>query len=118
VWWARVGMLVLAVTLTASRVHAASEETPDAQMLLDLDILTQPEARDRDLMRKLSLFERLRLLEMFRMLDDTPSAATRRPPGAPGASTTYGAPVVPAPPPGTPPPPPPPSTAPPAGKER
>ena len=80
--WARVGMLVLVAALTSSRVQAA-DETPDAQMLLDLDILTQPEARDRDLMRKLSLFERLRLLEMFRMLDDTPAAAARRPPARP-----------------------------------
>jgi hypothetical protein len=117
-------MLVLVAALTTSRVHAASDETPDAQMLLDLDILTQPEARDRDFMRKLSLFERLRLLEMFRMLDDAPTAATRRPPGAPGTPSTPGtpatpgAPAVPAPPPGTPPPPPPPATAPPAGKER
>ena len=101
------GLLVLLAALTAARVSAASEETPDAQMLLDLDILTQPEARDRDLMRKLSLFERLRLLEMFRMLDDAPTAASRRTPGPPGtpatgAPTTQGAPAVP----------------PPAGKER
>ena len=114
--WARVGMLVLVAALTSSRAQAA-DETPDAQMLLDLDILTQPEARDRDLMRKLSLFERLRLLEMFRMLDDTPAAAARRPPAAPGS---YGGPSMPPPPAGAPPAPPPAATAPmpPAGKER
>ena len=116
------GMLVLAFTLATSRAHAASDETPDAQMLLDLDILTQPEARDRDFMRKMSLFERLRLLEMFRMLDDAPAAASRRPPGPPGTpaapGATYGAPSAPPPPPGLPPASPPAATAPPAGKER
>jgi hypothetical protein len=121
VWWARVGMLLVAATLITARAYAA-DETPDAQMLLDLDILTQPEARDRDFMRKLSLFERLRLLEMFRMLDDTPTAASRRPPGTastPAPPATPGSAGLPAPPPGTPPPPPPPATAPPPlGKER
>src|SRR5262245_49414601 len=66
-------MLVLLATLIPSRAHAASDDTPDAQMILDLDVLTQPQARDRHLMRKLSLFERLRMLEMFRMLDDAPT---------------------------------------------
>src|SRR5262245_41374954 len=84
-------MLLLATTLITSRAHAASDETPDAQMLLDLDILTQPEAHDRDFMRKLSLFERLRLLEMFRMLDDAPAAASRRPPATPGTPAAPGA---------------------------
>jgi hypothetical protein len=100
--WTRVGMLVLVTALTGSRGEAAPEDTPDAQMLLDLDILTQPEARDRDFMRRMSLFERLRMIELFRMLDETPTAAARRPPGTPAA------------PPGVSPPPPPPSGAPPA----
>ena len=79
-------MLVLVAALAGARGEAAPEETPDAQLLLDLDLLTQPEARDRDFMRRLSLFERLRLLELFRMLDETPAAAARRPPGGPGGT--------------------------------
>ena len=114
----RVGVLVLVTALTGSRAEAAPEETPDAQMLLDLDILTQPEARDRDFMRRMSLFERLRMIELFRMLDETPTAA-RRPPGTPAAP-----PGAPPPPPGAPPAPPapatatPPTPAPPAVKDR
>lgn len=111
--WTRVGMLVLVAALAGSRGEAAPEDTPDAQMLLDLDILTQPEARDRDFMRRMSLFERLRMIELFRVLDETPTAAARRPPGTPaappgGAPPPPGAPL---PPPGTPPAPPPPGTA-------
>ena len=93
--WARVGMLVLVAALAVARAEAAPEETPDAQLLLDLDLLTQPEARDRDFMRRLSLFERLRLLELFRMLDETPAAAARRPPGPPGAQPAPGTPTAP-----------------------
>ena len=116
-WWARVGVLVLVAALTGARTLAASEEAPDAQMLLDLDILTQPEAQDRDLRRRLSLFERLRLLEMFRLLDDSPAATSRRP-GAPGPPATP--PVGTATPSPAPSPTPAPATpgAPPAGKER
>ena len=103
-------MLVLFTALAGARGEAAPEETPDAQLLLDLDLLTQPEARDRDFMRRLSLFERLRLLELFRMLDETPAAAARRPPGATPPSS--GAP------PALPPTPSPPAPVPPADKER
>src|SRR4249919_1952155 len=78
-------MLVLVAALAGSRGEAAPEDTPDAQMLLDLDILTQPEARDRDFMRRMSLFERLRMIELFRVLDETPTADARRPPGTPAA---------------------------------
>jgi len=108
--WAFVGALVLVAALTGGRGEAAPDDTPDAQMLLDLDVLTQPEAGDRDFIRRLSLFERLRMLELYRMFDDTPAAAARRPPGTPGVPP--GAPA--SPPPGTPPPPPPDVTAPPA----
>ena len=89
-------MLVLVAALVGARGEAAPEETPDAQLLLDLDLLTQPEARDRDFMRRLSLFERLRLLELFRVLDETPAAAARRPRGPAGTPPCFG---VPAPPP-------------------
>jgi hypothetical protein len=124
-------LLVLVAALAGARAEAAPEETPDAQMLLDLDLLTQPEARDRDFMRRLSLFERLRLLELLRMLDETPAAAARRPSGGPAGPPASGAPAsppasgVPAtpPPPGAPPAPPPtsstpPTSVPPAVKDR
>lgn len=88
-------MLVLVAALAGARAEAAPEEMPDAQMLLDLDLLSQPEARDRDFMRRLSLFERLRLLELFRLLDETPAAAARRPPGPPGAQPAPGTPTAP-----------------------
>jgi hypothetical protein len=103
---------------------------PDAQMLLDLDLLTQPEARDRDFMRRLSLFERLRVLEFFRMLDETPAAAARRPSGGPAGPPASGVPAAPppsgvpaTPPPGPPPAAPPtaltpPASVPPAAKDR
>ena len=106
-------MLVLLAGLAAARGEAAPEETPDAQLLLDLDLLAQPEARDRDFMRRLSLFERLRLLELFRMLDETPAAAARRPPGGPGGTPpSSGAPPAMPPTPSTP------APVPPADKER
>ena len=111
--WACVGMLVLVAALAGARGEAAPEEMPDAQLLLDLDLLTQPEARDRDFMRRLSLFERLRLLELFRMLDETPAAAARRPPGGPGGTPPpSGAPPAMPPTPSTP------APVPPADKER
>jgi hypothetical protein len=119
-------MLVLVAALAGSRGEAAPEDTPDAQMLLDLDILTQPEARDRDFMRRMSLFERLRMIELFRVLDETPTADARRPPGTPAAppGSAPPPPGAPPPPPGTPPAPPPlgtatpPTAAPPAVKDR
>ena len=103
-------MLVLVASLAGARGEAAPEETPDAQLLLDLDLLTQPEARDRDFMRRLRLFERLRLLELFRMLDETSAAAARRPPG--GTPPSSGAPPAMPPTPSTP------APVPPADKER
>jgi hypothetical protein len=105
--WACVGMLVLVAALPGARAETAPEAVPDAQMLLDLDLLTQPEARDRDFMRRLSLFERLRLLELFRMLEETPAAAARRPSGGPAGPPASGVPeaLPPSGAPATPPPP-------------
>jgi hypothetical protein len=129
--WAYVGMLVLVAALAGARGEATPDEVPDAQLLLDLDLLTQPEARDRDFMRRLSLFERLRLLELFRMLDETPAAAARRPPNGPAGPPASGTPAAPPtsgvpatlPPPGAPPAAPPtsstpPASVPPAAKDR
>ena len=94
--WALVGSLVLVAALTGARGAAAPEDPPDAQMLLDLDLLSQPEARDRDFVRRLSLFERLRMLELYRMLDETPTAAARRPPAGPATPAPSPAPATPA----------------------
>jgi hypothetical protein len=61
---------------------AAGEEpppVPDAQLLLDLDLLIQAEPQERDLMRRMSLVERLRVLELFRYLDARPAVAPAEP---------------------------------------
>jgi hypothetical protein len=62
------------LALAVSRVSAASDDPPpDAQLLLDLDLLSQTEPQARDLMRRMSVVERLRLLELFRVLDARPT---------------------------------------------
>ena len=68
--------LALGVVLVV-RAAAAEDNVPDAQLLLDLDLLSQPEARERDLMSRMTVVERLRLLELLRFLDSRP--AERRP---------------------------------------
>ena len=82
----RVVVALLAAVLLAARASGAAEEVPDAQLLLDLDLLSQPQPQERDLMRRLSVVERLRLLELFRFLESPPpgDAAERRPPAATG----------------------------------
>jgi hypothetical protein len=75
---------VVTVTLLAARAGAATDEVPDAQLLLDLDLLSQAEPHERDLMRRLSLVERLRLLEVFRLLDTRPASPPER--GAPAGT--------------------------------
>jgi hypothetical protein len=69
---------LLVAALVAVRPARAAEEVPDAQLLLDLDLLSQAEPRERDLMRRLSLVERLRLLELFRFLDARPAVPPER----------------------------------------
>jgi hypothetical protein len=69
---------LMVVTLLTARTGAGTDETPDAQLLLDLDLLSQAEPHERDLMRRLSVVERLRMLEMFRLLDPRPAAPTER----------------------------------------
>jgi hypothetical protein len=75
---------LLTVTLLAARASAATDEVPDAQLLLDLDLLSQAEPHERDLMRRLSLVERLRMLEIFRLLDTRPASPPER--GAPAGT--------------------------------
>jgi hypothetical protein len=73
---AAVALMVL--TLLTARAGAGTDEIPDAQLLLDLDLLSQAEPLERDLMRRLSMVERLRMLEMFRLLDARPAAPAER----------------------------------------
>ena len=71
--------IVLVVTaLVAAPTGGAAEEVPDAQLLLDLDLLWQAEPQERDLMRRLSVVERLRLLEVFRFLEARPAVPAER----------------------------------------
>jgi hypothetical protein len=65
--------------LVAGRGWAASDDPPPAQLLLDLDLLSQTEPQSRDLLRRLSVVERLRLLELFRMLDARPVPPVEQP---------------------------------------
>ena len=124
--------IVLVVTaLGAAPTSDAAEEVPDAQLLLDLDLLSQAEPPERELMQRMSVVERLRLLEVFRVLDETPAAAARRPSGGPAGPPASGALAAPPasgvpatpPPPGAPPAAPPtsstpPASVPPAAKDR
>jgi len=79
-------IVLVVAALVAARMGGAAEEVPDAQLLLDLDLLSQAEPQERDLMRRLSVVERLRLLELFRFLEARPAApAERRPPADAGS---------------------------------
>lgn len=63
--------LALGAILIA-RTASAAEDVPDAQLLLDLDLLSQAEPQERDLMRRMTVVERLRLLELLRFLATPP----------------------------------------------
>src|SRR4030095_10814223 len=63
--------LALGAILIA-RTASAAEHVPDASLLLDLDLLSQAEPQERDLMRRMTVVERLRLLELLRFLDSRP----------------------------------------------
>ena len=79
---ARTLAAALGLAALVGGVAAAGEEppsVPDAQLLLDLDLLIQAEPQERDLMRRMSVVERLRLLELFRYLDARPAVAPAEP---------------------------------------
>ena len=79
---ARTLAAALGLTALVGGHAAAGEEppsVPDAQLLLDLDLLIQAEPQERDLMRRMSVVERLRLLELFRYLDARPTVAPAEP---------------------------------------
>ena len=79
-------IVLVVAALVAAREGGAAEEVPDAQLLLDLDLLSQAEPQERDLMRRMSVVERLRLLELFRFLEARPAAPAERRPPADGGS--------------------------------
>jgi hypothetical protein len=62
------GLVLLALSGAAEAAERtaprASDQTVDAEMLRDLDLLVSPDyARDREVMLRMGLLERLRLLE-------------------------------------------------------
>jgi hypothetical protein len=76
-------VLIAMVAAVVTPARAADQPPIDAQMLLDLDLLTDGDpARHRDQ----SVAERLRMLELLRLLE-SPAAATparaARPPATP-----------------------------------
>jgi len=79
-------LAVVVVALTGARAMAAEPEpTPDAQLLLDLDLLSETKPQERDLMRRMSVVERWRLLETMRMLEARPPAPASETPTPPAA---------------------------------
>jgi hypothetical protein len=77
-------VLVLLAVVGGRIVDAAEPEAPpDAQLLLDLDLLSDTKPQERDLMRRLSVVERWRLLDTMRLLQATPAALPPPPPPAP-----------------------------------
>jgi len=78
-------LVLVLVALLGGRVVGAAEPEPppDAQLLLDLDLLSDTQPQERDLMRRLSVVERWRLLDMMRLLQATPAALPPPPPPAP-----------------------------------
>jgi hypothetical protein len=70
--------LLLSTLVAGGPAFAAGEEQPDAQLLLDLDLLIQAEPRERDLVRRMGLVERLRMLELFRLLESPPASPAAR----------------------------------------
>jgi len=77
-------LAVVLVVLAGARAGAAEPEAPpDAQLLLDLDLLAETKPQERDLMRRMSVVERWRLLEMMRMLEARPAAESMPPPPPP-----------------------------------
>jgi hypothetical protein len=73
---------ILAALATPARAAERPGERLDAQMLLDLDLLTEADpTRHRDQ----SLAERMRLLEVLRMLESPAGAAPARGSSTPAA---------------------------------
>lgn len=70
-WLSVVGL----VTVPAARAAEAAGQRPDAQMLLDLELLKEADlARDRGFLARMRLFERMRVLEALPALDSPAQA--------------------------------------------
>jgi hypothetical protein len=88
-WTSPAGLLLLALFSAAEAGAAEPAAAPtggrvDAEMLRDLDLLTNPDyVRDREVARRMGLFERLRMLENQSADDAATSGATRPDPARP-----------------------------------
>ncbi len=84
-WLGRAGLALLALAGAtaagaaergAAPKPAAAPEAVEAEMLRDLDLLASPDhARDREVARRMGLFERLRMLESQRAQEAAGSPA-------------------------------------------
>src|SRR5919108_4915758 len=71
----------------AGRLARAEEPIPDAQMLLDLDLLHETNvARDRALFRRFRLLETMRMLEALKLLESSTQLPPRDREPSPGAT--------------------------------
>lgn len=98
--WIRPAVLVLLALAGAVELGAAERaeapkqpkttpEMVDAEMLRDLDLLSSPDyARDREVARRMGLFERLRMLESQSAQDA--AAPTSGPTSGPAFGPTFG----------------------------
>lgn len=70
-WQGLFAAAFLGLLACAARSHAADpEETPEAEMLKDLDFFRESDlARERELLTHARFLERLRLLEALRLLE-------------------------------------------------
>ena len=87
IWPVGLAALALAGGSAASAAErggrAGTPEAVDAEMLRDLDLLSSPDyARDREVARRMGLFERLRMLENQRAQEAAggPDSASSPPP--------------------------------------
>ena len=91
IWPVGLAVLTLAGVSEASATdrgapgrRAGASEPVDAEMLRDLDLLSSPDyARDREVARRMGLFERLRMLEIQRAQDAAGAAESASPPAPP-----------------------------------
>ena len=85
-WTSAAGLLLLALFSAAEAGAGGPAAVPkptggpvDAEMLRDLDLLTSPDyVRDREVARRMGLFERLRMLE-HQSADDAATSGAMRP---------------------------------------
>ena len=89
-WIWPVGLAALALAGVSEATAAepggrpGSPEAVDAEMLRDLDLLSSPDyARDREVARRMGLFERLRMLEIQRAQDAAGAAESASSPAPP-----------------------------------